>query len=223
MTDIFDMFQLLAITFLLCIFLLKTLVLVVKYRIKPFKLGKGKKGFNAFLELSFFPGLALWMIEVIVYSLDLGFTLFPYPFSFSLLNHSTNDVLSIANKMLGVVMITFGFFLFISALFAFGQSWRIGIDMDSPGQLITGGVFAFSRNPIYLFLDLYFTGTFLLNGTLIFLLFTLITVLGLHYQIIQEEVSLEKMYGESYRSYKQSTSRYLGMRHRTGFQQRSTS
>jgi protein-S-isoprenylcysteine O-methyltransferase Ste14 len=40
---------------------------------------------------------------------------------------------------------------------------------------------------IFVFLDLYFAGTFFINGTLIFLVFAVVVIAGVHYQIMQEE------------------------------------
>lgn len=56
-------------------------------------------------------------------------------------------------------------------------------------------MFALSRNPIFLCLDLYAFGAFLLNGTLGFLIFALLLAVGVHDQILQEEVFLLRTYG----------------------------
>ncbi|MFZ6027343.1 MAG: methyltransferase family protein [Chloroflexota bacterium] len=88
--------------------------------------------------------------------------------------------------------------------------WRVGIDKRKPGQLVTHGAFAFSRNPIFLFIDLYFVGTFLLNGHVFFLLAALLVVVGLHYQILQEEQFLSQRYGKTYQAYQSQIRRYFG-------------
>jgi protein-S-isoprenylcysteine O-methyltransferase Ste14 len=61
----------------------------------------------------------------------------------------------------------------------------------------------------FLFIDLYFIGTFLINGTLFFLLTALIIVIGIHYQILQEERFLTQHYGDSYREYYNTVGRYF--------------
>ncbi|MBI5184202.1 MAG: hypothetical protein HZA01_00525 [Nitrospinae bacterium] len=83
------------------------------------------------------------------------------------------------------------------ALVSFRDSWRAGIDEKTQGELITTGIFAVSRNPIFIFIDLYFIGTFLINGALIFLIFAAVVIIGLHCQIIQEEKFLAKAYGQA--------------------------
>jgi hypothetical protein len=60
------------------------------------------------------------------------------------------------------------------------------------------------------FVDLYGAGTFLLNGTLIFLIFAVVAIIGLHCQTVQEEVSLTQAYGQAYAWYCARTKRYLG-------------
>jgi len=114
-----------------------------------------------------------------------------------------------AARVLGALLVSVGIVLFALALASFGDSWRVGIDRDTPGALVTDGVFALSRNPIFVFMDLYALGIFLLNGRLFFALFALVTFAALHRQIRGEERFLESHYGDPYRTYCSNTARYL--------------
>lgn len=49
----------------------------------------------------------------------------------------------------GVLLCLAGLLLLLWSLVSFGRSFRVGIDTDRPGGLVTTGVFAISRNPIY--------------------------------------------------------------------------
>src|SRR5262249_59338553 len=49
----------------------------------------------------------------------------------------------------GVFLCAVGLLLFLLSLVSFGRSFRVGIDTDHPDKLITTGVSALSRNPIY--------------------------------------------------------------------------
>lgn len=90
-----------------------------------------------------------------------------------------------------------------------GKSWRVGIDDQNPGRLITDGIFTISRNPIFFGLDGIVIVVLLLHPNIVFLIFSVGFIVGLHIQILREEKHLEKIYGESYREYKEKTSRYF--------------
>src|SRR5262245_47234907 len=49
----------------------------------------------------------------------------------------------------GVALCVAGLSLLLWSLVSFGRSFRVGIDVDHPDQLVTTGVFAHTRNPIY--------------------------------------------------------------------------
>src|SRR5436853_1302710 len=46
----------------------------------------------------------------------------------------------------GAAMVVAGILIFAVALVSFGDSWRVGIDSQTAGKLITTGIFAYSRN-----------------------------------------------------------------------------
>src|SRR5215467_9031803 len=62
----------------------------------------------------------------------------------------------------GVLFCLAGLLLFLWSLISFRQSFRVGIDADHPDRLITDGVFAFSRNPIYVAFATILIGEFLI-------------------------------------------------------------
>lgn len=49
----------------------------------------------------------------------------------------------------GLALISGGVSLYVLGLVTMGSSWRIGIDTDRPGPLVTRGVFGFVRHPLY--------------------------------------------------------------------------
>jgi protein-S-isoprenylcysteine O-methyltransferase Ste14 len=59
-------------------------------------------------------------------------------------------------------------------------------------------------------MDAFFLGTFLLQGTFFFLLGFIVCVALTHFQVLEEESFLSKEYGDDYRTYRQSTPRYVG-------------
>jgi len=61
-------------------------------------------------------------------------------------------------KYVGIILCYAGLVIFLFALISFGKAWRIGIDEENSNELTTFGMFKFSRNPIFLFMDLYYIG-----------------------------------------------------------------
>jgi protein-S-isoprenylcysteine O-methyltransferase Ste14 len=114
-----------------------------------------------------------------------------------------------------VALLTSSIALFGWALASFGSSWRVGIDQESPGSLVTRGVFAYTRNPIFVSMDTFFIGTFFVQGTVFFLAAAIIAVAATHFQILQEETFLARTYGSDYQRYRTAVPRYLGLPSRT--------
>lgn len=203
-----DSFQLAALILFITVLMGRILYFLLIKKINPVAVIAGKKGVQQILEISFLLLIIIWMAEVLLSSLHAKLHILPETFAGDLAYMKLIDVRQV--KLLGVALVSAGFLIFFWALASFGASWRIGIDEKTPGTLVTSGAFSFSRNPIFVFLDAYFIGTFLINGTLIFLLFALVVIGGLHYQILQEEKFLTKTYGEAYLEYRQRTGRYFG-------------
>ena len=102
--------------------------------------------------------------------------------------------------------------LYAAALRAFGDSWRLGIDRRRAGALVTEGIFAYTRNPIYLSLDLFLAGTCLMQCRLIFVLLAVVNAAWFHNLVRREEHFLSEAYGEAYARYLARVGRYLRWR-----------
>lgn len=187
---------------LLYLLLVGRTAMLMRQGIKPFVLGKGKKGINRLIEISFLIGLVIWSSETIFNSLHIK-----YHFSPDIFN---NYLFNIAIfKVIGIILIFVGTIIFISALISFGKSWRIGIDKNNAGKLITKGIFSITRNPIFLYINIYFLGTFLVYSNLFFLITMILVFIGVHFQILQEEKFLLSYYGNEYREYIRKVRRYI--------------
>jgi protein-S-isoprenylcysteine O-methyltransferase Ste14 len=117
-------------------------------------------------------------------------------------------------RWLGAALMVAGLGMYVAALGAFGDSWRLGIDREKAGALVTTGIFARSRNPIYLALDLLLFGSFAVQGRALFGVLAVLTAGLLHELILREERFLQAHYGAAYRSYRARVGRYLGPRKR---------
>lgn len=198
----FDYLQIASVVVFLLVITSRAVYMNASRGINPIVIGGGKKGLVRAVELLSFGGLVLWMIEVVLYALHAAFHIFPAPFNQLLID-------SQISKIVGATLVLTGLLFFLGAFVSFGDSWRVGFDIKNPGKLVTSGIFAISRNPIYLFLDLWFIGVFLMNGRLIFLVFAILTLIAIHWQILQEEAFLSKLYNEPYHQYRSQTGRYL--------------
>jgi protein-S-isoprenylcysteine O-methyltransferase Ste14 len=175
-------------------------VLLYSKGVKVWVIGtSAKKPFEIILENILFPVLVLWTACIITTALHLNL---PAIISAYVINIPWLKYAGIAFCYLGLV-------IFLLALISFGRAWRIGIDENNSNDLVTGGIFKYSRNPIFLFMDLYFTGVMLIYPTMILVIMAVCTVLGIHLQIIREEKFLQRKFGEKYNEYKRRTGRYI--------------
>jgi len=110
---------------------------------------------------------------------------------------------------IGVFFCIAGLLLILWSLVSFGQSFRIGIDTEHPDKLITSGVFAFSRNPIYVAFAFVLLGQFLVFSNWILSVYMVAGVWLLHRQVSLEEEYLKKHYGQEYLDYCSQVRRYL--------------
>jgi protein-S-isoprenylcysteine O-methyltransferase Ste14 len=99
-------------------------------------------------------------------------------------------------------------FLFLS-LVSFGKSFRVGIDTEHPAKLITTGVFAVSRNPIYVAFAFILLGQFLIFPNWILLVYMGAAIGLFHRQVLREEDYLKEHYGKEYSEYCNRVRRYF--------------
>jgi len=199
--NLFNYFQITSLIIFLLVFFGRTIRLRRKGT-KVFVLGSGKKGFTALLEKSFLIFFPIWLIEIGIHSFNLDTQFLPLVMVKLIFK---NQIIQFA----GAVVIFVSLLVFCLALISFSSSWRVGIDTAEPGELITTGVFSVTRNPIFLSMDLYFLGTFLIYSNLFFLMCFVCIALGFQFQIRQEESFLLARYGDKYRKYMAQVSRFI--------------
>jgi protein-S-isoprenylcysteine O-methyltransferase Ste14 len=108
----------------------------------------------------------------------------------------------------GAALIVAAPVLYVAALRAMGMSWRIGIDQEKPGPLVTTGLFAWTRNPIYTAMDFLIIGSFLIHGRMIYLIAGAAMLLLVHGIIRREERFLAGRYNDAYSAYCARVGRY---------------
>jgi isoprenylcysteine carboxyl methyltransferase (ICMT) family protein YpbQ len=96
------------------------------------------------------------------------------------------------------------------AQMAMGASWRIGVDESERTELVTGGVFALCRNPIYTFMVIAWIGFALLVPTWLSLASIAVGVVAFQIQVrLVEEPHLLSAHGESYRAWASRVGRFV--------------
>jgi protein-S-isoprenylcysteine O-methyltransferase Ste14 len=114
-----------------------------------------------------------------------------------------------AISWIGVLFCFAGLLLFLLSLISFGNSFRVGIDQNNPDKLVTTGVFAFSRNPIYVAFGFVLLGQFLVFPNWILLVYLGAAIWLFHRQVLREEDFLKKHYGNEFLEYCNQVRRYF--------------
>ena len=109
----------------------------------------------------------------------------------------------------GIGMGLLGVLIFIAAMATMRNNWRAGIPAKDKTELVTTGIYRFSRNPAFFGFDLVYLGLLLAFFNPVHLIFALFAVGMLHLQILQEEAFLAKSFGKEYLKYKEKTGRYF--------------
>ena len=103
-----------------------------------------------------------------------------------------------------------GDLIFLISVLCMKDSWRAGIPDRDRTELVTDGIYAFSRNPAFLGFDLQYIGVLLMFCNLLTATFTIFAVSMLHLQLLQEERYLTATFGAEYLKYRHQVLRYLG-------------
>ena len=100
--------------------------------------------------------------------------------------------------------------IFLLTVLCMKDSWRAGIPDKDNTELVTSGIYRFSRNPAFLGFDIMYFSVLLMYCNLLTGFFTAFAVVTLHLQILQEEKYLAGVFGKEYREYRKRVFRYLG-------------
>jgi protein-S-isoprenylcysteine O-methyltransferase Ste14 len=111
-------------------------------------------------------------------------------------------------KYISYIALTVGLFLTIISLVNLGKSTRLGLPQKQT-DFKTGGIYRFSRNPMYLGFDLLTAASALYSLNTIIILMGLYSIAVYHLIILAEENFLEQRFGSAYAEYKNKVRRYL--------------
>lgn len=109
----------------------------------------------------------------------------------------------------GIALAFAGALFMVHAQLAMGKSWRIGIPEEQNAPLVDTGVFAISRNPIYLGIMVATLGFLLAIPNAIMLAIAVAGFVGVSYQIRLEEQHLTQAFGRAFEDYRSRVRRWL--------------
>ena len=113
-------------------------------------------------------------------------------------------------QYIGVGLMLFGFTLIFLVALSFRKNETTIIPDGQPSTLMENGLFAYSRNPIYLSMAIFLLGSALAVGQIWALAIVPVFVLLVRQiWIVKEEESLEAEFGQIYRNYKMRVRRWL--------------
>ncbi len=115
-----------------------------------------------------------------------------------------------AVRMAGILIGGLGDIVFLTAVLSLKDSWRVGIPQSGQTELVTAGIYRYSRNPAFLGFYLMYAGILLAYFNWVLFAVTAWAMLMLHLQVLQEEAYLKDVFGEKYTAYQAETCRYFG-------------
>ena len=112
-------------------------------------------------------------------------------------------------RIVGLAIAGFGTVIFIIAVRTMQNNWRVGFGEEQTTELVTTGIYGYSRNPAFVGFDCLYVGMALVFPNLLTFLLAISALLLFHFQINQEEGYLVAEFGESYRSYQRRVRKYF--------------
>lgn len=109
---------------------------------------------------------------------------------------------------MGFVVAIGGTVLVVTAQYQMGRAWRIGID-ETPTDLVSEGLYRYTRNPIYTGAFVFLTGLGLMVPSPILWGLILFTIVLIATQVRFEEHHLLGLHGDSYARYARQVGRFV--------------
>lgn len=164
-----------------------------KKGIQTDQIGKGKVGFVKFIEVTMkITTIIVPLAEII--SIILNTSVFP-----------------LWTRIAGVCIAVIGVAVFITSVVTMRDSWRAGVSKTDKTDLVTNGIYRFSRNPAFLGFDLVYLGVLLLFFNWILCTVSVLAMIMFQLQIVNvEEDFLIDTFGEEYLQYMKKVCRYFG-------------
>ncbi|MCA9932976.1 MAG: isoprenylcysteine carboxylmethyltransferase family protein [Ardenticatenaceae bacterium] len=112
------------------------------------------------------------------------------------------------SMILGLVLLFLNLVISAASLVGLKDSWRVGVLEEQKTELISSGIYRFTRNPYFLsYLVMFMAYTVILQNIMLLVL-AILAFLLIHKMILREEEYLYSVHGADYIQYKQKVPRY---------------
>ncbi len=112
----------------------------------------------------------------------------------------------------GIILLAFGFFILFNALRALTVNRALGEEIyksKTESRLITTGIYAYTRNPLYIGATLLFFGWVIIFRLTFLLIMTLLFIILFYFVAKWEEKELFERFGEEYLHYKEKVPLFI--------------
>lgn len=151
-------------------------------------------GFRTAFALAFF-GPLLWLALPVLHKIDPLWT----------------EGRAVLLGLIGIFVAGIGAMVAFAAQMSMGSSWRVGVVGGETGDLVSGGLYRFSRNPTFVGQFLLLAGVGLAIPSLPTLLAPLLFLWSATTQVRSEESALRQSLGADYDRYAASVPRWIGV------------
>ncbi len=152
-------------------------------------------GFRAAFVLAFF-GPLLWLAVPVLHKVDPLWT----------------EGSAILLGLIGVLVAGLGAMVAFAAQMSMGLSWRVGVVGGETGDLVSGGLYRFSRNPTFVGQAALLAGVAMAVPAIPTVLAPLLFLWSASTQVRSEEAALRMAIGPDYDRYAASVPRWIGIK-----------
>lgn len=156
-------------------------------------------GFRAAFGIAFF-GPLIWMVWPALHKVDPLWM----------------EASAVLPGVVGIFIAGLGAMLAFAAQMSMGTSWRVGVVPGATGDLVSGGLYRFSRNPTFVGQFLLLAGLGLAIPSLPTLLAAFLFLWSAVTQVRSEEAALRSALGEAYDRYAAQVPRWIGASRKRG-------
>ncbi len=90
-----------------------------------------------------------------------------------------------------------------------GKHWSTNLQLREQHTLVTSGPYRWVRHPMYTALFTFFIASSLISANWLFILLTMVVIIGLYTRIGKEEIMMIEKFGDEYSDYMKRTGRLL--------------